>query len=179
MPAIDVNDQDGLAIATYIRSIVETIGIQGMPPSVGIPAVNVLVGNAKEGQAYFAAKCSSCHSATGDLKGIATRITEPRALQNAWVSGEFHERGGRPAEGKPVTVSVTLPGGQKVDGKLVHIDDFLVSLTLDDGRVRSFRRAGDTPKVEVNDPMKGHRDLLPTYTDRAMHDVTAYLATLK
>jgi cytochrome c oxidase cbb3-type subunit 3 len=66
-----------------------------------------------------------------------------------------------------------------VEGRLVRIDDFLVSLELADGTVRTFRRDGDAPKVEVHDPMKAHRDLLSVYTDQAMHDVTAYLVTLK
>ena len=35
------------------------------------------------------------------------------------------------------------------------------------------------PKVEVRDPLQGHRDLLAVYTDKDMHDVTAYLVTLK
>jgi len=45
--------------------------------------------------------------------------------------------------------------------------------------MRTFRRNGDTPKIEIHDPMKGHRDLLAQYTDKDMHDVTAYLVTLK
>ena len=57
--------------------------------------------------------------------------------------------------------------------------DFLVTVILDDGTMRTFRREGDVPKVEVRDPMKGHRDLLAVYTDKDMHDVTAYLVTLK
>jgi hypothetical protein len=33
--------------------------------------------------------------------------------------------------------------------------------------------------VEVHDPMQAHKDLLSVYSDKDMHDVTAYLVTLK
>jgi cytochrome c oxidase cbb3-type subunit 3 len=187
MPAIKLNPEDEKAVAAYVRSVLETIGRQGYPPSVGQEAPSVLVGNASEGQAYFAAKCSSCHSATGDLQGIATRISDPKALQNAWVGGGGG-RGGRGGRGagppeasspRTVTVAVTLPSGESVAGRLVLIDDFLVTVGLADGTMRTFRRDGDVPKVEVRDPMKAHRDMLAVYTDKAMHDVTAYLVTLK
>jgi cytochrome c oxidase cbb3-type subunit 3 len=177
MPAIDMSRQDGLAVASYVRSVVATIGRQGMPPSVGQEPPSVLVGDARAGQAYFDAKCAGCHSPTGDLKGIATRIADPKALQNRWVAGGGGGRRG-PA-GAAVSVTITLPSGEKVEGRLVRIDDFLVTLALADATVRSFRRDGDAPKVDVHDPMKTHRDLLAAYSDKDMHDVTAYLVTLK
>ncbi len=80
---------------------------------------------------------------------------------------------------RTVTVTVTLPSGESVEGRLVRIDDFLVTVGLADGTERTFRREGDEPKVEVHDPMKPHRDLLAVYTDKDIHDVTAYLVTLK
>src|SRR5438876_5503091 len=95
MPAIQMSPADAAAVAAYVRSVLETIGRQGFPPSIGQPAPSVLVGDASEGQAYFAAKCGSCHSATGDLQGIATRISDPKVLQNTWVSGGGGGRGGR------------------------------------------------------------------------------------
>jgi cytochrome c oxidase cbb3-type subunit 3 len=76
-------------------------------------------------------------------------------------------------------VTVSPASGPKVEGTLGRIDDFLVVVTLADGTSRSFRRDGDVPKVEVHDPRDAHRKLLPTYTDSDIHDVTAYLVTLK
>jgi cytochrome c oxidase cbb3-type subunit 3 len=76
-------------------------------------------------------------------------------------------------------VTVTPPSGPKVEGRLGRIDDFLVIVNFEDGTSRSFRRNGDVPKVEVRDPRDAHRKLLPTYTDSDIHDVTAYLVTLK
>lgn len=176
MPAINISEQDGLAVAAYVRSIMETIGVQGTPPSAGRPAPSVLVGDAKEGKAYFDAKCSGCHSATGDLQGIATKIPDAKDLQTAWVRGYVRGLGHDP---QPITVSIVLPNGEHVEGRLVHIDDFLVSTRLADGTVHSFARHGAEPKVDVHDPMQKHHDLLTEYNDRDIHDVTAFLATLK
>ncbi len=181
MPAIPVSPEDGLAVAAYIRSIVATIGSQGKPPSVGKEAPSILVGNASAGQAYFAAKCSGCHSPTGDLKGIATRIPDPKMLQTTWVAGGVRRRR-MPATSTSAstpTVSVTLQSGESVEGRLVQIDDFLVTVGLADGTERTFRRDGDVPRVEVHDPLKTHRDLMSVYTDHDIHDVTAYLVTLQ
>lgn len=182
MPAIKMSADDSKAVAAYVRSVLATIGRQGMPPSIGKPAPSILVGNASEGQAYFGARCASCHSASGDLQGLASRITDPRALQNAWVAGGSRQRFGPPpaATGRrTVMVAVTLPSGERMEGRLVRIDDFLVTLERADGTSVTFRRDGDTPKVEVRDPLQAHRDLLSVYTDKNMHDVTAYLVTLK
>ena len=79
----------------------------------------------------------------------------------------------------PTKVTVTLKSGDKVEGVLDRLDDFVVSLTQSDGTHRSFRTEGDTPKVEVHDPLQPHKELLKKYADSDIHDVTAYLATLK
>jgi cytochrome c oxidase cbb3-type subunit III len=180
MPAIPMKRNDALAVAVYVRSVMETIGRQGTPPSVGREAPSVVVGDARAGQSYFDAKCVSCHSATGDLKGIASRIADPKALQNAWVSGgERLRHGPGMTADRQATATVTLDTGEHVQGHLVRIDDFLVTVALADGTARTFRRDGEVPKVEVNDPKKAHMDLLSQYTDKDMHDVTAYLVTLK
>ena len=65
------------------------------------------------------------------------------------------------------------------DGALVRIDDFLVTVAQADGTRRSVARRGDDPKVEIQDPLAEHRALLAVYSDKNMHDVTAYLATIK
>ena len=186
MPPMPLPDADIVAVATYIHSLQAQIGGQGNPPPGEEVELNILVGNAKAGESYFTAKCASCHSATGDLKGIAARVSEPKALQNLWVSGgRAVARGGgaaRPAGAPPRAVTqatVTLPSGEKVTGPLVRYDDFLITLTTADGALRTFRRNGDVPKVEIVDPLEGHRTLLGVLSDADMHNVTAYLVTLK
>jgi cytochrome c oxidase cbb3-type subunit 3 len=182
MPAIPMSQADAKAVAAYVRSIEATIGRQGMPPETAMPAPSILVGDAREGQAAFAVRCSSCHSATGDLKGLASRIPDPKILQNTWVAGGRGGRRGAAVDNSParaVTVIVTHPSGERVEGRLVRIDDFFVTVGLADGSMRTFRRDGDVPKLDIRDPMQGHRDLLSVYSDKEMHDLTAYLVTLR
>ena len=188
-PFPQLSDDDVKALAEYIHSVAATMRGQGNPPPGAEPVVlNILVGDANAGRAYFAAKCASCHSATGDLQGIGMRYADPVQLQNSWVAGGAGRggrgRGAAPAAGgaarsREMTVTVTQPSGQKVEGRLDRLDDFIVVLTPADGVQRSFRRVGDVPKVEIHDPLAGHKQLLPVYTDKDIHDVTAYLVTLK
>ena len=147
--------------------------------------LDVLVGDPKAGESYFAKNCSTCHSVTGDLQGIGAGNPNPMQLQNAWLGGSAVAggRGGRGGGGRgvanPVTVTVTPASGPKVEGTRERMDDFLLIVTLADGSTRSFRRDGDVPKIEVHDPQEAHRKLLSTYTDKDIHDVTAYLVTVK
>lgn len=189
MPPFQISDADVVALAEFLHSVQATMRGQGNPPpSEQAPVLNIVVGNATAGQAYFQAKCSACHSATGDLRGLATRISDPMALQTAWVAGGQNAgRGGRAgasgdapaAAPKPTMVTVTMANGQKFEGPLVRYDDFIVVFRNADGTERSIRRNGDVPKVEVKAPREPHIKLLPTYTDKDIHDVTAYLVTLK
>jgi cytochrome c oxidase cbb3-type subunit 3 len=178
---------DVQAAAAYIHSILALAPGQGAPPPGPPVELKVLVGDAAAGARYFAAKCASCHSVTGDLSGIGARMPGPAQLQNLWIAGG-RGRGAGPALGprpapmttrREATVVVTLPTGEKYEGRLERIDDFMVALTQADGTPRSFRRTGAVPKVEVRDPLQAHRDLLPVYTDKDIHDVTAFLASQK
>ncbi len=177
MPPLPIPPEDVKAIATYIHSVTASARGQGAPPEGPPVELNIVVGDAKAGQAYFTKTCASCHSAT-DMQGIATRVSDAMALQNYWVGGGGGRgRGGAPAT--QVTAVVTDASGQKIEGRLIRLDDFSVVAALADGTSRSFRRDGDVPKVEVRDPREAHRKLLPLYADKDVHDVTAYLVTLK
>lgn len=190
MPAIKMSDEDVKAVSAYIHSVVATSRGQGAPPPGPPVVLNVLVGDPGAGQKYFSAKCSACHSPTGDLAGIGARMPDAMLLQNLWVAGGTAPRGRGGAGGaagtrgdapsrRDVTAVVTLPSGQKVEGRLERIDDFYVTVTPAGGMERTFRRDGDVPKIEIRDPLEAHRNLLMVYTDKDIHDVTAYLATLK
>lgn len=141
----------------------------------------IVVGDAAAGEAYFKAKCASCHSVTGDLKGIGAKYAEPRDLQQTFVmpGGGGRGRGATSANVPPTTVSVTLSSGQKVEGRLVRIDDFIVTLADADGTQQTFRRNGNNPKVEIHDPLQPHKTLLGVYSDKDIHNLTAYLVTVK
>lgn len=143
---------------------------------------NVLTGDAKAGEAFFegAGGCKQCHSPTGDLAGIASRLDPPTIQQRFLFPGAGGGRrggGGAPPR-KPVTVTVAAASGPAVTGTLLYLDDFTVALRDANGQYRSFTR-GRTVKVERHDPVQAHIDLLPRYTDKNIHDIVAYLETLK
>ena len=174
MPRINLSGEQVSDIAAFIHSF--TVGgydISRMTPP------SILAGDAKAGEAAFKARCASCHSASGDLKGIASKISDPKTLQNTFLMPSGGGRGPAEVKVSQANVTVTLPSGEKVEGRLVRIDDFVVTLTDSEGAQRTIRRDGDTPLVETQDPLKPHRDLLPLYTDKEIHDLTSFLVTLK
>jgi cytochrome c oxidase cbb3-type subunit III len=178
MPKFTLNTQQISDIAAFIHSF----GISSRDPGRKRPP-SIVVGDARAGESYFKTKCASCHSPFGDLRGIGTRISDPRILQQTWlmpvVSGGRGAGPTAPAKVIPITVTVTLDDGQKIDGRLGRIDDFIVTLTQADGATRSFRRDGGSPQIEVHDPLQPHKELLRVYSDKDIHDVTAYLVTIR
>ena len=173
MPKVDVNDKQLADIIAFLHEGVRAAAERGT-----YKVLNVVTGNAKAGEAYFngAGKCNMCHSVTGDLKGIGAKY-DPVALTSRFLMPV----GGRPGRrnNAPIEVTVTLSAGKIVKGTLERIDDFTVSMTDSDGNYRSFTRNGDVPKVVLRDPAQAHFDLLEKYTDADMHNLTAYLVTLK
>jgi cytochrome c oxidase cbb3-type subunit III len=149
----------------------------------------VMTGNAKAGEAYFngAGGCTRCHSATGNLKGIGSRYDGPRLqalIAFGTVGGDGRGEGRGRGDAAVVSrtarrATVTLPSGETFSGVLVRLTDFDVTIRDDAGKPLSWLRSGNTPKVQVTDPLQGHIDLLPKYTDADIHDLAAYLATLK
>jgi cytochrome c oxidase cbb3-type subunit 3 len=143
---------------------------------------NVVTGDPKAGEAYFASKCNSCHSATGDLAKIATKY-DPVALQSRFLFPKTFTWPGMPQVGpkpKPVLAKVTLASGQSFSGTLKHIDDFSVALYDSDGYYHSWLRESNPGlMVELHNPLAGHMELIQQYTDADMHNVLAYLETLK
>jgi mono/diheme cytochrome c family protein len=142
---------------------------------------DVLTGNRTAGEAYFNGEggCKQCHSPTGDLAGIGKRY-DPPTLQHRFLFPKPVTRGpgGSPSGGKPVTVTVTTQAGETVSGVLVHLDDFNVSLRDGAGDYRSWKRAAGVTVVK-QDPYAAHIAMLDKYTDQNMHDVVAYLESLK
>ena len=185
MPAFPLPDADVTALVEFLHSLTASSPGQGAPPRTAAPPPNIVVGDAEAGRTFFTAQCSACHTGERDLAGIATRVDDPKRLQNLWVSGGTTggrgvRRGGDGAASRAaVTATVTLPSGERAQGQLVSLDDFLIKLALEDGTVRSFGRAGAVPRVEIVDPLARHKELLSLLTDADMRNVTAYLLTLK
>jgi cytochrome c oxidase cbb3-type subunit 3 len=163
MPRLNLTTEQVSDIAAFIHSFrVGGYDVSRMKPP------SILVGDAAAGEKAFQAKCAGCHSPSGDLKGIGSRYSDPKYLQNGFLMPRA-----------AVTVTVTMPGGEKAEGRLARIDDFTVTLAGADGIQHTFRRDGDIPRVEIHDPVKPHRDMLATYNDTDIHNITAYLVTLK
>ncbi len=195
MPKLTLSATEIADIAAWLHS--QPLSDRGTPSTL-----DILVGNAKEGEAYFngAGHCTQCHAGTGDLAGIGARY-EPKMIQNLIVSGgggrSFGRRSASAAAPKvpPTTVTVTLPSGQTITGDLdhisafvvalrapdgtYHISAFVVALRTPDGTYRSFARHDAIPKVVVTNPVQWHIDMLPKWRDSDIHNLTAYLATLK
>lgn len=184
MPAFPMPPDDLTAVSEYIHSVLAQGGRQGRPPvDDTVTPERILVGDAAAGQAYFQRTCSNCHSVTGDLKGIAARVADARELQNLWVSGGGGGRGGGRGRGgisSRATVKIALASGGVIEGRVSRIDDFLVSVILEDGTRRTFvRHTAADPKIDITDPGDAHRKLVMALADKDMHNVTAYLWTVK
>ncbi len=134
------------------------------------PLSRLLTGNAQAGKAFFdgAGECSRCHSVTGDLAHIANKYS-PIDLQQRIVY---------PSSKKTLeTAVVTVKDGGRFEGPVVHEDDFSIGITCQDGWYRSWP-LGDVT-VEIHDPLEAHRELMNKYTDADVHNLFAYLETLK
>lgn len=159
-------------IAEYLHSF--TASSRDQPSTV-----DIVVGDAKAGEKYVAATCSRCHT-TDTLKAFAAKLNDPKALQQMWLMPGSGGRGSpAPIPAPPMTVTVTVASGQQVSGTLRRMDDFVVTLIDTEGMPRTFRTVGTATKVEIHDPLLPHKELLRVYTDRDIHNVTAYLVSLR
>lgn len=171
--------------AADIADIAAWLHAQPLSDRGASSTLDILVGNAREGEAYFngAGRCTQCHSVTGDLAGIGSKF-DAKMIQNLIVSGGGMGIGRRApgAQPRPVprpTVTVTLPSGQSVSGDLDHLSAFIVALRMPDGTYRSFARHDSIPKVVVTNPLQWHIDMLPKWRDTDIHNLTSYLVNLK
>jgi cytochrome c oxidase cbb3-type subunit III len=168
MPAFPSLTPEQLAdIAEYLHLQVELAANRGT-----YKPLNIVTGNASAGAAYFngEGKCNTCHSPTGDLAHIAAKMS-PADLQQDFLYPDSARR-------TPANATVTLPDGKKITGTLKHLDDFYVALDDADGNYHSFPLQKGT-EVQVEDKLLFHRQMLDKYTNQQMHDLTAYLVTLK
>jgi cytochrome c oxidase cbb3-type subunit 3 len=178
MPAFPALTKEQIAdIGAFLRS-----RKQATSNRFGYVIQGLVTGDAKAGKAYFdgEGRCSTCHSATGDLAGIASRY-EPVDLQRRFLTpgnsmmDMFMGKKGKPLP--PAKVTMKLPGGETVTGTLVRADEFNVELRDEAGWRRSFPREG--AQVDIQDPLSFHREQLARYSDADMHNILAYLETLK
>lgn len=166
MPAFQLSGTQIRAIAAYLHSEAHLASTTYQRGPGEYPLDKLLVGNAAAGKAFFEAKCAECHSPTGDLAHVATKY-KPIDLQSriAFPSGAVP------------TVTVTEPSGKVFTGSQVYSDEFVISMRDRNNWIHTWNRK--LVKVEVKDPLAPHEKLLSTYTDENLHDLFAYLETLK
>jgi cytochrome c oxidase cbb3-type subunit 3 len=178
MPKFDLSASESADVAAFLHAEIYLASNRRL-----YKILDVLVGDPKAGQAYFigAGRCRSCHSPTGDLKGIGVKY-DPVALQGRMVYPRRGAIPGSPAyeDRNAVKATVTPPSGAAVTGALVRLTDFEVTIYDAAARQqRSWLRSGEAPKIVVSDPLQAHMDQMLKWTDADMHNVTAYLASLK
>jgi cytochrome c oxidase cbb3-type subunit 3 len=173
MPAFPQLSADDIHnISQYLKQQVELAANRGTYGSTYGDLRNKVTGDATAGAAFFKANCTACHSATGDLAKIGSKFQQAAQLQARFL---WPAAGGR--GGAAVKATVTTPSGTKVTGNIAKEDDFFVSLTDSAGDYHEWPK--DKVKVETEDKMQGHRALLPKYSNADIHNMTAYLVTLK
>jgi len=167
MPAMPLTDAQIQDIAAYLHArAAEALNSGDVPAKY--PLEKLLTGNALAGKTFFegAGGCKNCHSATGDFATIASKYP-PVELQSRMLY----------PGGKHTIAVVTLFSGEQIKGPLVHADDFVVSLRDGSGWYHSFSR--DAVKLELQDSLAAHRDLLGKLSQADIHNLFAYLQTLK
>jgi cytochrome c oxidase cbb3-type subunit III len=174
MPAFHLPPDQIQDIAAFLRS-----RQQAAIDRNAYTILDVVTGDHEKGREYFngAGRCHTCHSPTGDLAGIAKKY-DAVALQSRFL----YPRPRPQDQSMRPKVTVTLPSGQSVSGTLEFVDDFTVALRDAGGEYHAFSRDGSRDahlKVEIRDPLAAHAELLKKYTDADMHNLLAYLVTLK
>ncbi len=175
MPAFTLPDADLTAIVAFIHDQ-KTQADSAVGGRRSVDLADLQTGDAAAGRRYFDRACARCHSPSGDLAGIATRLQGLPLLQRMLYPTPAAGRGAEPSR-IPQTVSVTLRSGQVITGKLAYRDEFTIALVDASGWQRSWPASQVT--FTVDDPLQAHVERLATYTDADMHDVLAYLQTLR
>jgi cytochrome c oxidase cbb3-type subunit III len=181
-PSASLTDAEIGDVMQFLRQRINDT-LRGSP--VFVPG-NVLTGDAKAGAAYFAGDggCVSCHSSTGDLAHVGSKYTDPVDLQQRMlfpVASRTVGRFGGAAAGPnrtAIAVTVTPAAGAALSGVLVEEDDFFVTFRDAGGAVHTARRAPGV-KIQIADPLAAHHAWLDRVSDTNIHDLVAYLVTLK
>ncbi len=165
MPRFNVSDQELAALVAFIRDQ-KTKAESQKGGRRGVDVADLQTGNVAAGLAYFKGACASCHSGTGDLEGVARRYQGLKLEQRMLYPS-----------GATSHVTVTLPSGQNLTGKLAYLDEFTIGLQDDQGWYHSWPAA--KVRFTVDAPADAHIKLLEKYSDDDVHNLMAYLQTLR
>jgi cytochrome c oxidase cbb3-type subunit 3 len=167
MPRFTVSDQELAELVAFIHAQ-KTLAESQKGGRRGVDVSDLQTGNAQAGKQYFngAGKCSSCHSVTGDLAGLAKRLQGLRLEERLMYP-----------KGAKSKIAITLPSGETIAGQLAYQDEFVVAVRDASGWYRSF--PASTVKFKIDAPADAHAQLLAEYTDDDIHNLMAYLQTLQ
>lgn len=168
MPAFaSMTDEQLKDVAAFLHQQVEDVANRGT-----YHLLNIVVGDPAKGHAYVNAHCMQCHTPQ-TFAHIAGKFRTPDRLQRGWI---WPERYGHPS--LAVTAVVTLPGGSTVRGTVLQVSDFRITLVDNAGRTHTMTR-GPRVSVQMKDPLAAHQAIILHLRNDDMHNVTAYLETLK
>ncbi len=167
MPPFDRSDQQIASLMAFIHTQ-QYLALTRIGGRKGVDASDLQTGNVAAGKQYFngVGGCSTCHSPTGDLAGLASRY---RGL-------ELEEQMLYPMHAKS-KITVTLASGQTIAGTLAYRDEFTVGLIDSTGAYRSWRASDVQYKIDA--PANAHIEMFNKYTDDDIHNLMAYLQTLR
>lgn len=165
MPRFSLPEDDIAALVAFIHTAKNRADSQ-VGGRRGVDVADLQTGNAERGKQYFEQHCASCHSATGDLAGIANRF-QGLKLEERFLY----------PENARATVEVTLPSGQTVTGQLIYRDEFTIGIRDATGWYRAW--PSNRVKYKIDEPAEQHVKLLGEYSDADIHNLMAYLQTLR
>jgi cytochrome c oxidase cbb3-type subunit 3 len=167
MPAFHFSNQEMFSLVAFIHEQ-QAKAVSKPGGRRGVEAADLQTGNVEAGRQYFngAGNCATCHSPTGDLAGIASRYEGLQLEEQMLYPRDVKNR-----------VTVTLPSGQQVSGTVAYLDEFTVALRDSNGNYRSWPTG--KVKYKVYARVNGHVDLFVKYTDADIHNLMAYLQTLR
>jgi cytochrome c oxidase cbb3-type subunit III len=165
MPPFDKSDEQIASLMAFIHTQQNTMrntkgGRKGVDPE------DLQTGNVEAGKKYFNGACATCHSPSGDLAGVASRYQGLKLEMQMLYPDDPKSK-----------VTVTLASGQTISGTLAYLDEFTVALTDSSGVYRSWRTRD--VKYKVDAPVNAHSELLSKYTDDDIHNLMAFLQTLR
>jgi len=172
MPSFDLSEADLSAMVAYIHDQKAKAELQGGNRR-SVNAADLQTGNADAGKVYFdgAGGCAKCHTVRGDLAGIGMRFQGLALLERM-----LHPSATGRSPSPPI-LTVMLATGEIITGAQVVRDEFTITLKDASGTNRTWAAAD--VKLIVYDPLSAHFEQLGKYTDADMHNVHAYLQTLR
>jgi mono/diheme cytochrome c family protein len=185
MPRFDLAEHDVSDLAAFLHSTIQAVSNREQ-----YKILDIVVGDPKAGEAFFAGagKCVTCHSTTGDLKGIGAQY-DPTTLQGRIVMPRGGRRRPAPGAGRdappflePTAVKATVrtAAGETFTGPLILVTDFDVMIyDPASQQARTWLRTDGVPTVTLTDPLQAHVDMLRHWNDTDIHNLTAFLASLK